>query len=91
MTAYSVLHVTKQALIAVPYLINNVDADPCCYVHCVETHRLKTGAMFQLFFCMLPIMSLWLMHVTYCLIECHLKKSVENEKSSKLKLGTINI
>ena len=61
------------AAIAVPYLINNVDANPHCYIHCVETHKLKSGAMFQLIDCMSPAMSLRLMHVTRLSIDMSFK------------------
>lgn len=61
-------------IIAVPYLINNVDADPRRYVRCVETHKLKSGAMFQLIDCMSPAMSLRLMHATRLSIDMSFKR-----------------
>ena len=62
------------AAIAVPYLINNVDADPHRYVRCVETHKLKSGAMFQLIVCMSSAMSLRLMHATRLSIDMSFKR-----------------
>lgn len=61
------------AVVAVSYLINNVETNTYRYVCCAEMHKLKSGVMFQLIVCMSPAMSLRLMHATRLSIDMSFK------------------